>query len=214
MNPWWAVVGWAVVGAAIGATLRWPVRSLLTIPGRDHPLTGPVVLGSTTATVFGLLVWRIGTHLELLAYSGLAAVCVPLAAIDLIEQRMSARLLLPAYPAFVVLFGLAAVVGHHGTAMLRALAGMAILFLFYLVIALAARDSVGAADIRLAGLLGLALAWRGWTTLVAGTILALLYASLTGATLIILRRASRHTPIPFGPALIAGAFTAILLPIE
>ena len=52
----------------------------------------------------------------------------------------------------------------------------------YLVIALAAPDSLGAADIRLAGLLGLALAWRGWTTLVAGTLLALLYASLTGAT--------------------------------
>lgn len=164
--------------------------------------------------VFGLLAWRIGTYLELLAYSGLAAVCVPLAAIDLLEQRMPARLLLPAYPTLALLFGLAAVVGHHGTAMLRALAGMALLFLFYLLIALAARDSVGAADIRLAGLLGLALAWRGWTTLVAGTILALLYASLTGATLIILRRASRHTPIPFGPALIAGTFTAVLLPVE
>ncbi len=111
--------------------------------------------GSATTIVFGLLAWRIGTHLELLAYSGLAA-----------------------------------------------------------VIALAARGSVGAADIRLAGLLGLALAWRGPTTLVAGTILALLYASLTGITLIILRRASRHTPIPFGPALIAGALTAVLLPLE
>lgn len=127
---------------------------------------------------------------------------------------MPARLLLPAYPTLVGLFGLAALAGHHGAAMLRALAGMALLFLFYLLIALAARDSVGAADIRLAGVLGLALTWRGWTTLVAGTILALLYASLTGATLIILRRASRHTPIPFGPALIAGALTAVLLPIE
>jgi prepilin signal peptidase PulO-like enzyme (type II secretory pathway) len=34
--------------------------------------------------------------------------------------------------------------------------------------------------------------------------------SLTGATMIVLRRATRRTLIPFGPALIEGAFTALL----
>ncbi|MGB8200486.1 MAG: hypothetical protein WCF33_12445 [Pseudonocardiaceae bacterium] len=125
VSPWWVVAGWAVVGAALGVTVRWPVRSLLSIPRRDYLLVGAAALGSATAMVFGLLAWRLGTPLELLAYSGLAAVCVPLALIDLLEQRMPARLLLPAYPTLVVLFGLAAVAGHHGTAMLRALAGMA-----------------------------------------------------------------------------------------
>lgn len=56
-----------------------------------------------------------------------------------------------------------------------------------------------AADIRLAGLLVLALGWPDWTTLISDTLLGLLYGSLTGATLIALRRASRHTLIPFGP---------------
>ncbi len=94
----------------------------------------------------------------------------------------------------------------------RALAAMTILITFYLVIALAARGALGAADIRLAGLLGLALGWPGWITLISGTLFGLLYGSLTGATMITLRRASHHTLIPFGPALIAGAFTALLLP--
>ncbi len=47
---------------------------------------------------------------------------------------------------------------------------MAILFTFYLVIALATHDALGAADIRLAGLLGLALAWKGWDTFLTGAV--------------------------------------------
>jgi len=44
----------------------------------------------------------------------------------------------------------------------------------------------------------------------SGALLGLLYGSLTGTILIVLRRTTRHTLIPFGPALIAGAFSALL----
>jgi leader peptidase (prepilin peptidase)/N-methyltransferase len=118
-------------------------------------------MASTPAVLFGLLAWRVGVRPELLADSPLAAVCVPLAVIDLVEKRMPAALLVPAYPSHVVLLRLAAAVEHNGVAMLRSCAGMAILFTFYLLIALTARDALGAADVRLAGLLGLALAWPG-----------------------------------------------------
>lgn len=211
MSPWWPIFLWGLMGAVVGAALSWPARRLLGQGRQDHPLAATVTLTTSTAIVFGLLAWRIDTYPELLAYSGLAAVSVPLAAIDLIEQRMPGRLLLPAYPVLAVSFGLVALVEHNGAATLRSLAGMAILFLFYLAIAVVAQGSLGAADVRLAGLLGLALAWRDWTTLIGGTILGLLYASLAGVILIALRRASRRTPIPFGPAMIAGAFTAILI---
>jgi hypothetical protein len=55
---------------------------------------------------------------ELLADSAVAAVCVPLAVIDLVEKRMPTRLLLPAYPSLVVLFGLVAAVEHNGATMI------------------------------------------------------------------------------------------------
>ncbi len=83
---------------------------------------------------------------------------------------------------------------------------------FYLIIALGAHEGLGAAGIRLAGLLGRALAWHSWDVFLTGTILGLLYGGLTGAVMIALRRASRHTLIPLGPALIAGAFIALLVP--
>lgn len=213
MSPWWTVPLWALLGALIGTTLCRPARGLLTAPHQAHPLIAAATIASATAVLFALLAWRVGPRPELVAYSGLAAVCVPLAAIDLLEQHLPTKLLLPAYPTLMVLFALAATAEHNGAALLRSLAGMTILFAFYLVIALVAAGALGAADVRLAGLLGLALAWRGWTTLIGGALLGLVYASLTGALMIVARRASRHSLIPFGPALAAGAFTVLLLPV-
>jgi leader peptidase (prepilin peptidase) / N-methyltransferase len=172
-----------------------------------------MTLASMTACLFGLLAWRVGVRPELLAYSALAAVGVPLAAIDVLERRLPAKLLMPAFPIVAALLALAALMEHNGAAMLRSLAAMTALLAFYLTIAVVTPDALGAADIRLAGLLGLALGRPGWTTVICGTLLGLLYGSLTGATMIALRRATRHTPIPFGPALIAGAFTGLLVPL-
>ena len=213
VNPWWAIPLWGLLGAVIGVALCQPTQALLIVRRQDHRLINAVALGLITAVLFGLLAWRVGVRPELVAYSGLATACVPLSAIDVIEKRMPCRLLVPAYPGLIVLFGVAAAVEHNAAAMLRSLAGMAILFTFYLIIGLASHGALGAADIRLAGLLGLALAWPGWNTFVSGAALGLLYGGLTGAALIVLRRASRHTLIPLGPALIAGAFTALLVPI-
>jgi leader peptidase (prepilin peptidase) / N-methyltransferase len=213
VNSWWMVPLWGLLGAFVGAALSRLTQASLAFPSEDHPLTTAVTVSSATAVLFGLLAWRVGVRPELLADSALAAVCVPLAVIDLVENRMPARLLVPAYPSLAVLFGLAAAVEHNAAAMLRSCAGMTILFTFYLVIALTAQDALGAADVRLAGLLGFALAWQGWDTFLSGAVLGLCYGALTGATMIVLRRASRHTLIPLGPALIAGAFTALLVPI-
>lgn len=213
MSLSWAVPFWAALGALIGTALRRPSRALLPGPRQAHPLIAAVTLASITACLFGLLAWRVGVRPELLAYSALAAVGVPLAAIDVLEQRLPAKLLMPAYPIVAALLALAAIAEHNGTAILRSLAGMIFLFVFYLIIALAAPGALGAADIRLAGLLGLALGWPGWTTVIDGALLGLLYGSLTGAIMIVLRRATCYSLIPFGPALIAGAFTGLLLPL-
>lgn len=206
------VLGFAALGAAVGTVATPLTRRLLT--HRDHqPLASTRVLATATATMFGLLAWRIGLHPDLAADACLAAAGVLLAAIDLIEHRLPSVLVVPLYPAVAGLLGLAGLLGHEPARLLRAGLGMIALLVFYLVIALLSRGGLGAGDVRLAGVLGLALAWRGWTTLLLGTVLGLLYAAVAGAVLIILRRADRRTRIPFGPALLAGAFTALLVPL-
>jgi leader peptidase (prepilin peptidase) / N-methyltransferase len=207
------VLLWALLGAGLGSAQHRGAQRLLALPTQSPALVAAVPLACATAVLFGLLAWRIELVPDLLAYSGLAVVCVPLAAIDLLERRLPTRLLLPAYPSLGILLGFAALVEGNTAAMLRSLAGMAILFVCYLLIALATHDGLGAADVRLAGLLGLALGWQGWNTLLLGAVLGLLYAGLTGAMMIAARRACWHSLIPLGPALIAGAFTALLLPL-
>jgi leader peptidase (prepilin peptidase)/N-methyltransferase len=161
-------------------------------------LIAAMTFASITAGLLGLLAWCVNVRPELLAYSALAAVSVPLAAIDVLEQRLPAKLLMPAYPIVAAPLALAALAEHNGTAILRSLADIIFTLVFYLIIALAASGALGAADIRLAGLLGLALGWPGWTTVIGGTMLGLLYGSLTGAIMMVLRRATRRTLIPFG----------------
>jgi leader peptidase (prepilin peptidase)/N-methyltransferase len=193
------VTGAALEPVAQRGISRWNRRAVLA------------AIGFTAMIVFGLLAWRLPPWPELLGTSMFAAVGIAASAVDLAEHQLPRSLVLPAYPVVVVLFGVAALFRHDVGSLGRAALGMLVLPAFYLVLALVSSGGVGAGDVQLAGPAGWVMAWHGWTTLAAGTLLGFLYASLAGITLIILRRATRHTPIPFGPAIVAGALTAIIL---
>ena len=69
---------------------------------------------------------------------------------------------------------------------------------------LTGREGIGYGDFKLLALLG---AWLGWPALPAVLLLASLAGVLTGVTLVVRGRASRDTPLPFGPYLaVAGLF--------
>lgn len=140
-----------------------------------------------------------------------AAFCVVASVVDITEHRLPTRLVLPAYPVVVGLTGIAAVLQGDLPSVIRAAVGMLVLPTFYVVLAVVSRGGVGAGDVRLAGPVGWVMAWQGWTTLVAGTLLAFAFGSLAGLAMIVSRSATRNTPIPFGPAIAAGALTMILL---
>ncbi|ASO21593.1 leader peptidase (prepilin peptidase)/N-methyltransferase [Actinoalloteichus hoggarensis] len=211
MLMWWELCGWTLLGAACGVAGSAVIRRFSNTrpPTRPRGLTGPVAVG--TALLFGLLAWRVGARPELLAYSALVAVGVPLAVIDWRERRLPTALLLPAYPVHLLLLGLAALVSDDLTSLGRAVSGMVVLFVGYLAVALCARGGLGAGDVRLAGLLGLVLGWAGWPVLLAGTVLGLVFATVQGAVLILLRGSSPQSAMPLGPALLAGAVTVLLV---
>lgn len=162
-----------------------------------------------TAALFGLLAWRLGLSAELLAYSSLALFGVPLALIDLTELRLPTALILPLYPLTMGLLGLSAMIDGTYPDLLRAETGMIVLPATYLAVALLSRGGVGAGDIRLAGPIGLLLAWQNWTAVIAGTMLAFVYATHTR---IVAGRKNRRTQVPFGPAMLGGMFTVVLIP--
>jgi leader peptidase (prepilin peptidase)/N-methyltransferase len=201
---------WTSVGALAGATLAAYTRRLhkpnvsgLVAPRRTAPLL--------TALAFGVLAWRFGYQFDLLPYSVLAVIGVALGLIDLIEQRLPSVLIFSGVVLVGALLATSAILHSKGSDLLRALAGMAMLATFYLVLALVSRGGLGAGDVKLGGLLGLALGWLSWSALVTGTLLGWFAAGLTWLILRMIRRKLWGSVVPMGPFLVLGTLVTIIL---
>lgn len=168
---------------------------------------------AAVAVWFALARWRAtdaaqlaASALELLAFLYLAAVSIALARIDLDTHRLPNRIVLPGYLVGAVLLGAASVIARDPAQLVTMLAGCAALFALYLVAALISPRGLGFGDVKLAGVLGLFLGHLGVAQLVVGALAAFLLGGLFAAALLVARRASRTTSIPFGPWMLAGAW--------
>ena len=163
-----------------------------------------------TAIAVALIFARFGDQLQSIAFAFLALIGVALALVDLTVQRLPDALTLPAYPALVGLLALTAIFEHAGSQLLRAMLGGAALAGCYLLLALLSRGMLGGGDVKLAGLIGLALGWLGWGSLITGACLGFLLAAAVSLVLLAARRVNRTTLISFGPFMLAGALLALL----
>lgn len=170
----------------------------------------PRVLGTALAAVLVVLIAVLGLSPTLPAYLYLGVVGVTLAAVDARTRRLPDALVLPSYPVVLVL--LAAAAPFAGAwPLLRGVLGMVTLFVLYLVLALVNPAGLGFGDVKLAGLLGLALARLGLEVFVVGTVAGFVLVALTGLGLLVTGRATRTTAVPFGPFMLAGALLGIAL---
>lgn len=170
----------------------------------------PAALELTTSAVLFLLLGRFGGQPEAPAYAFFGVLGVALSAIDLSVQRLPDRLVLPAYPMLLAFLTIAAIVRGNSSALLRAtLAGLALAGIYF-ALALVSRGRIGGGDIKLAGLVGLALGWLGWPALVAGAALAFLFSGLTSLVLLAANRISMTSDISFGPFMLSGALVSLL----
>lgn len=156
-----------------------------------------------------------------LALVGLAAVCVALIRFDLREHRLPDRILLPALAGVAALLVLAGALAGDWARIVGTIGGAAVLFAVYLLLAVLARGGIGGGDVKLAALLGAALGYFGWSVLVVGAALGFVFGGLWA--LVALRRGrgpgeqgggADRAPapeVPFGPAMIAGAWGGIAL---
>ena len=92
----------------------------------------------------------------------------------------------------------------------HALIGMAAAVALFLLLLLAFPSGLGMGDVKLAGPLGAYLGWLGAAAFVTGLMAAWLLAALTAVGLLLTRRATRKSEIPFGPFLVAGTLGAVL----
>jgi leader peptidase (prepilin peptidase)/N-methyltransferase len=184
-------------------TARYPLVELGTalffVVVTAHFLRAPVDVRDAGAVVFLVL-----------AYLYLAAISVTLALIDLDTRTLPNRIVLPSYLVGFGLLGGEAVTSGDAALLLRGSLGLAILWGVYLVLALVYPGGMGFGDVKLAGLLGLFLGYLGWGELIVGGFAAFLLGGVYGVGLLLAKRASRKSGIPFGPWMLGGAWVGIL----
>jgi leader peptidase (prepilin peptidase)/N-methyltransferase len=166
--------------------------------------------------------------LVLLACAYFAVMAIRLSVIDLRHHLLPNRIVFPSYAvAGALLLGAAALQASAvptGTAAagdaelfgvpgLRVVAGGAALWLFYFLLRAVYPPGMGFGDVKLAGVLGMYLGFLGWAHVFAGTFAAFLFGGLWSVALLVSRRGTLKSDIPFGPFMLAGtAATMLLLP--
>lgn len=155
--------------------------------------------------------WRFGPTPELVPYLLLATLGVLLAAVDLACLRLPDVLVKPGFVAgAAMLVGLAAVLPGGWSSLLRAGLAAGVLSGGYLILAILPGGALGYGDVKLAGLLGLFLGWLGWGEVLAGALLPFVINGVVAFGLLAVRRVTRHTLVPFGPAMLFGGWLAVV----
>ncbi|MEV5148430.1 A24 family peptidase [Streptomyces sp. NPDC052727] len=202
-------LGGAGCGECVESQERAPSSSYTSHTSSYAP-SAPL-LATATALVCAALAAATGTRPELGVWLLLAPVGVLLAAVDFRVQRLPDPLTLPLAATALALLGLAALLpehaGHWRTALYGALALGAGYYLLYRV----NPGGMGFGDVKLAVGMGAVLGWYGWPTVLLGTFAGFLLGALYGGALVLARRAGRKTAVPFGPFLLAGALTGLLI---
>lgn len=192
------VVSWLV--------LRGRCRTCGTAISKQYPL-----VELATGLLFGLMGLRFGETWALGGFLFWTAGLVALSVVDLHTYRLPNRILYPTLATTSFLLVAAAVLHRDARGAAEAAAGGVIAFLLLFVVYFASPKAMGFGDVRLAGLVGVALGWVELPLVGIGLLLSFVFASVVGIGLMAAGKRSRKDRVPFGPFLAAGSLVAVLL---
>lgn len=201
--------GWLGAPRCTGCAVAVPVGSARPASRASAPATATVPV--VTALVCAALAAATGPRPELVVWLLAAPVAVLLALVDRAVHRLPDRLTLPLAAGTAALLGVAALLPWHAGSWRTALLGGLALGAGYFVLFLIHPSGMGFGDVKLALALGVVLGWYGWGVLFVGAFAGFLFGGVYGLALVVLRRASRKSAIPFGPFMIGGALVGVLL---
>lgn len=184
---WWWTTQIRPDGLRVEPSL--PGGNVLTAILHADPWSGPI---AAQTVVLLVLLW-------------FTASAIALAIIDLDVRRLPAPIVRIATAAILVLFLLACLLGADWWALARGAIAMLLLYGFYALLRAVRPGGMGGGDVRLAALIGLMLGWLGLSELLIGAFAAFVLGGLFGIGMMMFRRATRRTAVPFGPWMLLGA---------
>lgn len=211
-----ALVSIALLGALVGLVVPPVSRRFATAYARSWAFPGSQrvrwswVDPMVAAGVFVGLAVAVGDNPALPVFLAVGAVGLVLARVDLACLRLPDPLVLVAGLLAVGLTAAALLSGTPGR-LLGALGGAVVAGVAHVLLALLPGSRLGFGDVKLAAVLGLPLGWLGRDALLAGLLLPhVLHGGLV-LGLLAARKVHRNTLLPLGPALLTGAWLAVLL---
>lgn len=178
-----------------------PIRDALS-----QPTLVPELLGVAGFVLAG---WIGGGDLRVAALCWLVAFALPAVLVDAAVQRLPDVLTWPCLAGVVVLSFAEASANGNTSAGVRAIVTGAVVAGAFLALALFA--GVGVGDVKLAASLAVVLGYVSWGAVAAGIAAGFCLAGLQAAGALLIQRRGIAAHIPLGPALLAGAFLALVL---
>lgn len=205
-----AVAGgaWGIVSDRIAT--RWPEHDEADLPAGRRPGWRTVVSGSIGAVAFGALPGRFDDPTQLALFSAWFAALTLLLTIDLDQRLLPDVITLP----LIVLALVAAISGvdplvHDAFGIPGAIAIAIVLPLgMWLVSIPFGVDAVGVGDLKLLVSVGLL---EGLVRTITGIVVGAFLGGVVVGGLMLARRVTGHTFVPYGPFLIIGAFWGVLV---
>jgi len=182
--------------------------------GRLPPARG-LMLSFAAASISGcvlatVLAIRVGATALMPAYALFGFGGSAVAVYDLRRRKVPNLMLMPISFSVTVLLLVAAAVDDLWGSMLRGLCAALVVTFAFGALAIVFRRGLGFGDVKLAGLIGLITGFINWHTVWLGTVFAFFGAAVV-AVLVLTRRASERTTIPFAPFMVLGAAVAVCL---
>ena len=203
---------WPPLLVLIGLGVGFGLDALANQVQREHP-GGPDVpqrmprLMLATALLFGLAGWRFGLTWRAALDCAYLAILVLVTATDLEHRIIPHRFILPA-----ILLALAAGFFVDWMSWKAALLGGVIGLLFFSVaygvsaVLYPGKIALGMGDVTLSTFIGLAV---GFPSALVAVLLGVLMGGLFSALLLLARRVTLRTAIPYGPFLVLGGLVAM-----
>lgn len=163
-----------------------------------------------TAVVSGLLGGAVGWSAALSFLLYLAPVGVALAIVDWRTRLLPTKVIAPSYAVVAGLAALAAWSEGDLDALITAGLGWLVAGGTFFLLWFIYPRGMGYGDVRLSGVLGIALGYLGWSELLVGVYAGFILGGVGGALLSLLRIVDRKA-YPFGPFMLVGAVVGVVL---